>query len=254
MKLTIAQYQIQHGQPSENLAIIHTLAGKAHADQSNLLMLPELCLHGYHSNSIKLDSQSHLPAILPVLGDICRKYSLDICGSFVEEEEDTRYNTMIYLDQQGRLLAKYRKTHLFKPLNEHRFFHPGDAVTVVDTAFGKLGLALCYDLRFPELFRAMLAQGAKGFLICAEWPVERIEHWKAILKARAIENLAWIAACNCTGTTGKATFGGSSFFVTPWGDTLAQLDGETSQTIEFDPAITEQIRLANPFLDDRRPF
>jgi predicted amidohydrolase len=254
MKLTIAQYQIQYGQPSQNLAAIHSFAGKAHEDQSNLLMLPELCLHGYHSDSIKLDFLSHLPALLPVLGDICREYSLDICGSFVEEEDGSRYNTMIYLDQQGRLLAKYRKTHLFKPLHEHRCFNPGDTVTVVDTAFGKLGLAICYDLRFPELFRAMLARGATGFLICAEWPVERIEHWQTILRARAIENLAWIGACNCTGISGKATFGGSSLFFSPWGDTLAQLEGETCQTIEFDPAITDQVRQENPFLDDWRPF
>ncbi|RPI21282.1 MAG: carbon-nitrogen family hydrolase, partial [Chloroflexota bacterium] len=180
--------------------------------------------------------------------------SLDICGSFVEEQDGTRFNTMIYLDQQGRLLTKYRKTHLFKPLHEHRFFHPGDSVTTVDTVFGKLGLAICYDLRFPELFRAMLAKGVKGFLICAEWPVERIEHWQTILKARAIENLSWIAACNCTGKSGKVAFGGSSLFVSPWGDSLMQLEGESCQTIEFDPAVTDQVRLANPFLDDRIPF
>ena len=254
MKLTIAQYQIQYGQPSQNLAIIQTLAGKAHADQSNLLMLPELCLHGYHSDSIRLDTKSHLPEVLPVLSDICKENLLDLCGSFVEEEDGNRYNTMIYLDQQGHLLAKYRKTHLFRPLNEHRYFHPGDLVKVVDTAYGKLGLAICYDLRFPELFRAMLAQGVKGFLICAEWPVERIEHWQSILRARAIENLAWIGACNCTGITGKAIFGGSSLFFTPWGDTLAQLEGEECQTIEFDPGITDRIRQENPFLDDWRPF
>ncbi len=254
MKLSIAQYSIQFGEPSRNLESIHTMARQAGREKSNLLLLPELCLHGYHSETIKNNADYHLTAVLPELIEIAKENSLDICGSFIEDESEYRYNTMIYLDKNGQLLGKYRKIHLFKPLHEHFHFHPGSQITVVDTAFGKLGLAICYDLRFPEMFRAMTARGVKGFLISAEWPIERIEHWQVITKARAIENLAWVAACNCIGNTQKTLFGGSSLFVSPWGETLAQLEGKSCRTIEFDPAITDQVRQNYLFLDDIRSF
>lgn len=254
MKLSIAQFSLQFGEPSQNLESIRTMARQAGRESSNLLLLPELCLHGYHSETIKNNVKFHLAAILPELGEIAKEFSLDLCGSFIEDEGGFQFNTLIYLDRNGQLLAKYRKTHLFKPLREHLLFHPGNHITVVETAFGKLGLAICYDIRFPEMFRAMTSRGVKGFLISAEWPVERIEHWQILLKARAIENLAWIAGCNCTGSTRKTEFGGSSMFISPWGETLAQLEGESCRTIEFDPAITDQIRQNYPFLDDMGSF
>jgi predicted amidohydrolase len=252
MKLTLAQYPIEVGQPKINLAKVETIIRPASQDGSDLVLLPELCLHGYHSESIKQNKAYHLQGILPALAGLARSARLAISGSFVEEDGEQRFNTMIYVDSNGQLLAKYRKTHLFKPLNEHRYFHPGDHICTVQTDFGKLGLAICYDLRFPELFRAMIAEGVEGFLVSAEWPIERISHWQAMLRSRAIENLSWVAACNCIGGTHKTTFGGSSLFFTPWGESKAQLEGETSQTIEFDPSISRMIREENPFLDDIR--
>ncbi len=254
MKLSIAQFSIQFGEPSQNLEFIRTMARQAGGEKSNLLLLPELCLHGYHSETIKNNVNYHLAAVLPELCEIAKGNSLDLCGSFIEDDGGFRYNTMIYLDKNGQLLAKYRKTHLFKPLREHLLFNPGNHITVVETAFGKLGLVICYDLRFPEMFRVMTAQGVKGFLISAEWPIERIDHWQVLLKARAIENLAWVAACNCIGNTSKTVFGGSSSLVSPWGETLEQLEGESCRTIEFDPTITDQVRENYPFLDDMRTF
>jgi len=254
MKLTLAQYPIEVGQPEINLAKVESIIRQASHEGSDLVLLPELCLHGYHSECIKSNSTYHLPGLVPALAELARISRLAISGTFVEEDKDQRFNTMVYIDSRGQLLGKYRKTHLFKPLNEHRYFHSGDQFTTLQTEFGKLGLAICYDLRFPELFRAMVADGVEGFLVSAEWPIERISHWQAMLRSRAIENLSWVAACNCIGGTSKTTFGGSSQFFTPWGESLVQLEGETSQTIEFDPGLSRKIRAENPFLEDMLKF
>jgi predicted amidohydrolase len=254
MKIALAQYEIKTGQPEKNLATLESIVKQAGEERSDLVLLPELCLHGYHSESLREKKMYHLPEILPTLVNLAKGSDIAICGTFVEDDGGSCYNTMVYINKAGQLLAKYRKTHLFRPLHEHHYFQPGNEPATVKTEFGVFGLAICYDLRFPELFRAMVQQGVTGFLISAEWPVERIEHWKTMVRSRAIENLAWVAACNCIGGTARVTFGGSSLFISPWGDVKAELAGETCQSVEFDPQLSSQIRQANPFLNDMRSF
>lgn len=125
---------------------------------------------------------------------------------------------------------------------------------VVDSSWGKIGLAICYDLRFPEIFRSCAVKGAQLILLVAEWPSHRIEHWKTLLQARAIENQCYIAAVNKVGTSQGAALGGNSAVVNPMGEFLT-LGGENQELLQADLDLDEvsKIREWMPVFDDRRP-
>ncbi len=250
MKISIAQYSIEFGKPRQNLDLIKQFAQSARHVGSDLLVLPELCLHGYHKQSIIDNSQYHLPNILPIISEVAIENKLGMIGSFVEAVGDNRFNTLIHLTEDGNLLSSYRKTHLFKPMNEHLFFSAGDQFKVSISHAGKAGYAICYDIRFPELFRRMTFKGAEIFFIPAEWPAERIDHWIALLKARAIENLSFVVGCNCSGLIYKTDFGGNSIVISPWGEVVFQTDKDGVHTIEIDLEEVRAIRKDKPFLED----
>ena len=114
-------------------------------------------------------------------------------------------------------------------------------------------MAICYDLRFPELFRRYAVQGAKVIVIPAEWPIERIDHWRTLLQARAIENQCYMIATNCAGPSGDKTFGGHSMIVDPWGHVTAKVsDGTGWATARIDPKVTARVRRDMPVLEHRK--
>jgi len=153
-------------------------------------------------------------------------------GSFVEKEGDKLFNTSLLLSPDGEILAKYRKIHLFGYNSlETRLLTPGDRVVVADTPFGKMGMATCFDLRFPELFRAMTDLGAEYFLVCSAWPYPRIEPWIMLNRVRALENQAYLISANACGMNGASQMVGHSMAVDPWGTILAGA-GDTEMTVE----------------------
>jgi predicted amidohydrolase len=124
----------------------------------------------------------------------------------------------------------------------------------MDLPWGATSIAICYDLRFPELFRRYAVEGAKLMMIPAEWPLERIEHWKALLVARAIENQCYIAATNAAGQTGNTVFGGHSMIVDPWGKIIvAGGESPAMLTAEIELDVVDEVRDRIPVLRDRRP-
>jgi predicted amidohydrolase len=141
-------------------------------------------------------------------------------GSLVERDGNHLYNTAVLLDPTGRLVAAYRKTHLLDyPSRERAILEPGNARCIVQTPIATLGIAICYDLRFPDLFRTMAQDGAEVFLVPAAWPQARSEAWEALTRARAVENQATLVACDATGT---GLLGRSAVF-DPWGVVAASL-------------------------------
>lgn len=252
LKIAIWQQHILFGDGAANLSQLLVQAQVAAAAGADVLLAPELTLHGYHRASIESVGNLPLPEIQATLAEAANRNRIAIAGSFVEEDAGTTHNTIFYVHADGTTAGSYRKTHLFKKLNEHKFFTAGDSLTVVDTPFGRIGLAICYDLRFPEIFRAMMRAGASGYLLCAEWPAERIHHWQALIQARAIENQAWVAACNCTGLTGKVEFGGHSMIALPGGESICA-GAEEQLWIQTIPlGVVEDIRASHPFLEDYR--
>ena len=141
----------------------------------------------------------------------------------MERKDEKLYNTAVLLDPEGKLIGSYRKSHLLSFRSQERdLLTPGEEITVLSTTIGTIGLAICYDLRFPELFRAMSERGAEVFLIAACWPSVRSEAWDCLCRARAAENQAIVVACTATGKS----LVGRSMVVDPWGVKVAALGGE----------------------------
>jgi predicted amidohydrolase len=140
------------------------------------------------------------------------------------------YNTA-YLIDRGELIGSYRKLHLFSTMGEDRFLSAGNASLVAETSIGRLGIAICYDLRFPELFRKLALEGAEIICLPAEWPKPRQQHWLTLLRARAIENQLFVVAANCCGIQGKLDFFGLSQIVSPLGNILAIAEAEDAELV-----------------------
>ena len=143
----------------------------------------------------------------------------------LELREGRVFNTFALFDARGETRAVYRKVHLFQLMGEQRWLTPGDCVVVAGLDWGKAGLAICYDLRFPELFRRCALEGASLLLVPAAWPKARVAHWQTLLRARAIENQYFVAGCNCVGAAKRETFGGRSAVVDPGGALLVEGGG-----------------------------
>lgn len=176
-------------------------------------------------------------------------------GSFTELANDgEHYNTSVFFDPNGNLVCSYRKIHLFGfDGGETELMSGGEELIVVDTPLGPTGIATCYDLRFPEMFRALNEGGAEAFLLCSGWPGVRINHWDALTVARAIENQVWVVACNEVGTHAGVTLGGHSTVVDPLGEVIAR-GGDREEVVlaEVDPSKVASWRAAFPAQKDRR--
>jgi predicted amidohydrolase len=177
-------------------------------------------------------------------------------GSFVEKDGDAFYNASYLISPQGEILGNYRKIHLFGYNSlETQILTPGDAVSVVDTPLGKFGMATCYDLRFPELFRRMTAEGAEIFLVCSAWPYPRLEHWLMLNRVRAMENQCFLMSANSVGFNQGTQFVGHSMIVDPWGVILAG-GGDEEAILEtvIDLDVLKNAREKFPALADRRDW
>jgi predicted amidohydrolase len=175
-------------------------------------------------------------------------------GSIVERDPDGPiYNTSLLFSPSGELTHTYRKIHRFGfDSGEAAAMGPGTEISVADTEFGTLGLATCYDLRFPELFRTLLDAGTEIFVVPAAWPARRREHWTLLARARAVEEQAFVLACNTAGTHGGVEQAGHSLVVDPWGEVLAEAGtAEEVLTVEFDPGTVARTRADFPVLRDR---
>ena len=168
------------------------------------------------------------------------------------------WNTSALLDPQGQIVATYRKIHRFGfGSGEPKLLDPGEDIVTARLSFPDgevtVGLATCYDFRFPELFRALIDQGAEMFLVPAAWPAARVREWDVLARARAIESLAPVIAVNTAGFHGRAQMGGHSVILDASGRELAVGgDTETIITADIDLAATAERRESFPALADRR--
>jgi predicted amidohydrolase len=225
---------------------------KAHEKGARLAVLPEMWSTGYDYKRLAALAEE-TPRVIETLRGITSELGMVIVGSLPEKENGAIYNTA-YVIEQGEVRASYRKMHLFSMMGEDRFLSAGDASLVVPTSVGRIGVAICYDLRFPELFRKMALEGAEIICLPAEWPKPRQDHWRTLLRARAIENQLFVAAANCCGIQGKLDFFGMSLLISPRGEILAE-GGETATELSaiFDFEEMSTYRFQIPCFKDRRP-
>ncbi|HMN61052.1 MAG TPA: carbon-nitrogen family hydrolase [Anaerolinea sp.] len=252
--ISLAQMQVVFGKPRENLKKAVQFIETTAAHGSHAILLPELWSSGYDlENAASL--ARHTPEIIAELHRLASHHTLRIGGSLLDHQPDGIYNTFVWVDPALSQPLYYRKIHLFRLMAEHQWLMPGNQPAIIPTPWGLSGLAICYDLRFPELFRGYALEGARTFLLPAEWPDRRIEHWKILLRARAIENQCFMFAVNCIGASPKDQFGGCSAAVSPWGETIAEGSASDEMLLhaELDTELVDQARQFMPVFQDRRP-
>jgi predicted amidohydrolase len=253
LTLALAQIDLALGDPTRNLDTARAQIAEAKARGADIVVLPELWRSAYDLEHAAAHASPLDQGTFATIANLARENQIAIVGSLLEARDGKFYNTATFHDGSGNRLGTYRKLHLVPMLDEDKFLAGGDDAPVFDAAFGKCALAVCYDLRFPELWRHYALAGARLVFIPAEWPHKRIAHWRTLLPARAIENQIFIAGCNRVGASKGETFGGNSLIVNPWGEILAHGDARDALLIaQIDLDLVDEVRARVPVFRDRR--
>lgn len=268
MKLGLAQFEIEAGAPTGNRERALEYISTAARQDVDIVVLPELFTAGYFAfdhyaetaesaagetiQAIAAAAADHGMAV--VAGSIVEDLSASDADGIDVPAPDGLSNTTVFLDANGNRRAIYRKHHLFGYESaEAELLTPGEHLPTVTFGGFTIGMSTCYDLRFPELYRALAGAGVSLVLVPSAWPYPRVEHWRLLPRARAVENLTYVAAANGVGDQGDAELLGRSAVYDPWGSTIASAgDEERLITAAIDPDRVAEIRSEFPALDDRR--
>ena len=256
LRVAIGQMDIVLADAEANLRAVQDLAAQAAAAGAELLLLPELWGSGYALEQAGDLADELNTGLFASVAALARRHQLYICGSLLEWDADDyrAYNTATLYDPKGLLQGVYRKIHRFGLMDEDRYLGAGAQAPVLALPWGQTAMAICYDLRFPELFRRYGLDGARVILMPSEWPSPRIEHWRVLLRARAIENQCFVVACNRVGADRANTFGGCSAIVDPWGNIVVEGGSEPALLqATLDLGLVDDARGRIPVWDDRRP-
>lgn len=251
-KCAAVQFNIALGDVNANLKKAETALDRVAKQGVQLAVLPEMWSAGYDYKRLTKHAEE-TPRVLDVISRKSAEFDMVVVGSLPESNAGKIHNTAYVVDR-GEVIASYRKLHMFSTMGEDRFLSPGEKSLVVPTSAGRLGIAICYDLRFPELFRKMALEGAEIICLPAEWPKPRQEHWRTLLRARAMENQLFVIASNCCGIQGKLDFFGMSLLLSARGDVIAEGGEEDVELIgTFDYQEMVDYRSQIRCYDDRRP-
>lgn len=254
LNISLAQMNIVLGDTRRNFNTMQEWAAEAARRGSHLVVFPELWPSGYALEQSKELASVLNSGLFAQVTTVAVQNKISIVGSMLEKRGLEVANSAAFFTPAGRMVGVYRKLHLFRLMDEDRWLQPGTAPLLLNLPWGATGLAICYDLRFPELFRRYAADGARVVILPAEWPAARIEHWRALLRARAIENQCYMIACNAAGQTGDTLFGGHSMIVDPWGEVVVEGGGgPLLLTAEIELDLVDDVRRRIPALTDRRP-
>lgn len=251
MRIALLQTDIAWEDVSENHRRAARLIAEAAAGGARLAILPEMFSTGFSMDSRGIAQSPGGPSETFLRGE-AQSRNLWVLASIPESGEPSPRNMALLVSPQGTVV-RYAKIHPFSLAGEHEHYAAGDRVVTADVEGLRVTPFVCYDLRFPEVFRVAAAD-TDFFAVVANWPDERREHWRTLLRARAIENLAYVAGVNRVGDGGRLHYAGDSAAISPLGETLAEGDDrERVLFFEADPAAVRKWRARFPALNDRRP-
>lgn len=270
MRLSLAQLEIEPGAVEANLTRAETAIAAAAADDTDLVVLPEQFVVGFFAfEDYPVQAAGLDDPLFDRLAEMAAGNDVGlVAGTTVEDLRtsaaagyevpvDSGYaNTAVFFDRDGSQRGVYRKHHLFGYESaESERLEPGQRLSTVEFEGLTVGMTTCYDLRFPELYRRLVDRGAELIVVPSAWPYPRVEHWKTLGRARAIENLCYVATANGSGTfpAAETTLCGRSTVYDPWGTTVGSVGDEpTRLTVEVDPQQVRAVREQFPALRDRR--
>jgi omega-amidase len=253
VRLAAAQMDLVWHDRRANYTSARRLAEKAREQAAEVLVLPEMFATGF-SMEVSVTAEPVDGPTPTFLRSLARELDLAVIGGFVLAEPGARpRNVSLAVDRRGRDLAVYAKMHLIRLLGEDGSHGSGQRPVPFDLGPIRAAALVCYDLRFPEIFRAVVDQCGL-ILVIASWPALRQPHWDILLQARAIESQCFVVGVNRVGQGGGYTFSGGSAIIDPLGRVIARAGTEETLLVaDLDAAQVAQVRASLPFLADRRP-
>ena len=258
--ISLVQMRVQQADVNANLAKGEVFIAEAAKRGSSIVAFPEMWTTGFDfiKNKALAPKQDHT---LQKVMQLAKHYKIWITGSMLTADEQGRAcNSAVLINPEGHEIARYNKSHLFSPMHEDQYVTPGNFLKTVETPWGITGFSICYDIRFPEIFRTLAIKGASIIFCPIAAPYPRLEMWRHLVRARAIENIIYMVGINQVGqeqleVEGKITYYGHSCIIDPIGNTVIETGDshEVLLTAEIDMALVHEAREKMPVWKDRRP-
>lgn len=251
MKVYCYQLDIAWENKPENFRKVRELLEADQPERGSLVVLPEMFSTGFSMNVGGI-SEEAVPGAEEFIREIAKDFGVVVVGGIVTTGKDGKgLNEALVASPRGETLARYTKIHPFSLGGELEHYNRGTKIESFEWNGMKVVPFICYDLRFPEIFRAAVRQGAEMFVLIANWPNKREMHWVRLLEARAIENLAYVVGVNRTGKDPKLNYSGRTMIVDPHGNILLEA-GELEGVIaaDIDPTVVRNWRRDFPALTD----
>jgi predicted amidohydrolase len=235
MKIAAAQISCELGNFDANIGKLRGFAVHAKNSGADLVVFPEMTDTGYSMPMIQKHARNWNEGAVSELQRIAKENSIAIIAGISDRDGDSIFNAQVFVGANGELLGKYRKTHLVTaaPLDERVCFSPGDEFVACEMGDFKIGLSICYDLRFPEMARTLAVKNGVNVIVnSSAWPVIRAEHLRILGLARAVENQSYFIIANRVGTDDGVTLCGSSTIIDPSGKILASASPDREELIQ----------------------
>ncbi|MEA4826593.1 MAG: carbon-nitrogen family hydrolase [Clostridium sp.] len=250
MKIALAQMDILWEDKENNKIKCENFIAQAKEKGADIIAFPEMTLTGFSQNVSKIGDTNN--ETIDWFKNQSIKYGIYTCFGYVEKCDLKGKNKLAVISPEGKEISSYTKIHPFSYGNEDKFYYKGTDINLFNIGDTVVSTAICYDLRFPEIFQAA-SKSAELIIVIANWPKSRIDAWITLLKARAIENQCYIAGVNRVGNGDGIEYCGDSMIVDPKGNVLASSrDNEEIIIAEIDTKTVEQIRESFPYKMDRQ--
>ncbi|MFH0735943.1 MAG: nitrilase-related carbon-nitrogen hydrolase [bacterium] len=249
LRIGLVQYSPIWENPTGSIEKINSLLGNEKNDYQ-VLIFPEMSLTGFTFKS-KYFAEDIDGISTQFFIKLAQNKKIDIFAGLIENEDERYYNTLVHFDSAGLIKARYRKIHPFSFAGEEKFYSSSKDPIITKIGSHKIGLSVCYDLRFPELYRFYAKEKVEAIINIANWPVKRITHWEALIKARAIENLCYFIGVNRVGSDPDNIYDGRSSIVSPIGESINLVSKNEQIIIEnIDFNLVSETREKLKFLED----
>lgn len=254
MKIGCIQLNVAFGDVEKNFTRAEEFIREAASKGAELVILPEMWNTGYALEKLGELADANGERTKKFLQALASELHIHIVGGSVATKKgEGFFNTMFTVDSDGELVGEYDKAHLFRLMDEHLYLSAGEGQNNFELGDLQGAGVICYDIRFPEWLRLHALNGAKVIFVSAQWPTARIDHWKTLLQARAIENQSFIIAVNRISHK-KENFNGQSMVIEPWGEVLwTGSEDEELAIVDVDFSKVDEVRKKIPVYDDRRP-
>lgn len=258
MKVAIYQMDLLAGQPKENRKRVKEWVEQVtEKEELDILVLPEMWTTAYTLPDLPTILERDQEDTESFLQQLAEENDVHLVGGSVAVREGKKvYNRSYVINKNGETAYTYDKIHLVPMLDEHLYLTEGESpVRIFELDGRKMGVVICYDLRFPELIRSLALQGAEVVFVVAEWPIARERHWEVLQQARAIENQLFVVSCNRVGTYDGVQFAGKSMVINPWGEIVEKGSNEQEETLITTLDLNEVVRIRKevPVFSSRLP-